>query len=370
VDQIGTSKPNSVSLILPNKAPFKYSAPQPIPDHRAAFLEVLARLADPHHGAVADVASIAVVGHRVVHGGDISRAAVIDPQLMVQIRRAAAWAPLHNPANIVGIETAQSALSHAAHVAVFDTAFHQTMPPESYTYALPRGLAEQHGLRRYGFHGSSYKFILQVVADGLGRRPEDLNLVVCHLGSGASMACIQRGRCVDTTMGMTPLEGMVMGTRCGDIDPGVVLHLSSALGMSTPEVDVLLNKESGMKGLCGMSDFRDLERAAMGGDEGALMAERVFVERVRKYLGSYLVRLEGELDALVFTGGVGENSPRMRGMICRGLTRFGISVDPARNVQKLPAQEISPDGSPSKVLVVPTNEELSIALQAVAAVAP
>mmetsp|Transcript_60285 Transcript_60285/g.126167 ORF Transcript_60285/g.126167 Transcript_60285/m.126167 type:complete len:170 (-) Transcript_60285:141-650(-) len=169
---------------------------------------------------------------------------------------------------------------------------------------------------------------------------------------------------------MTPLEGMVMGTRCGDIDPGVVLHLSSALGMSTPEVDVLLNKESGMKGLCGMSDFRDLERAAMGGDEGALMAERVFVERVRKYLGSYLVRLEGELDALVFTGGVGENSPRMRGMICRGLTRFGISVDPARNVQKLPAQEISPDGSPSKVLVVPTNEELSIALQAVAAVAP
>ncbi|KAJ1491629.1 Acetokinase family-domain-containing protein [Baffinella frigidus] len=302
-----------------------------------------------------------VVGHRVVHGADrFSKATVITPDVELAIQDAARLAPLHNPANLLGIREAMKVFS-CPHVAVFDTAFHTTMPPESYTYAIPLDLAAKHKIRKYGFHGTSYGFVMQQTAERLGKRAEDLNAIICHLGNGASMSCIRKGVCVDTTMGLTPLEGLVMGTRSGDVDPGVYTYLTQ--DMSPAEVDNLLNKASGLKGLCGHSDMQQVIVAADAGEENAQLALKVF--RVRKYLGSYLVRLNGEVDAVVFTAGIGEHSAKVRTLACEGLETLGIALDPAKNahVSRSAGGVISAAHSHTKILVVPTDEELAICLQ-------
>jgi acetate kinase len=329
----------------------------PVPDHAAAIAGVLEDL---------DAESIDAVGHRVVHGGSVFvQATVIDDAVEAEIDRLSVLAPLHNPPGLQGIRAARAALPFVPHVAVFDTAFHATLAPEAYTYAIDAKVAHEFGVRRYGFHGTSYRYVTRRAADVLGRPLEDLRLVVLHLGNGASAAAVAGGRSVDTSMGMTPLEGLVMGTRSGDLDPAVLLHLQRVGGYDTAALDELLNRSSGLKGLGGHSDMRDLIAAAEGGDERAALAFEVYVRRLQRYIGAYAAELGG-LDALVFTAGVGENSPVVRDRAVERLGFLGISVDAALNAARSSEPRIvSPGDSPVAVLVVPTNEELQIALETV-----
>lgn len=328
----------------------------PIPDHEAGMRVVLEAIGTEHE--------IAAVGHRVVHGGSLfASATVITDDVEAAIDELSALAPLHNPANLLGIRAAQLALPHVPHVAVFDTAFHQTLPPAAYTYAIDAALAAEHGVRRYGFHGTSHKYVSEKAAAVLGRDLADLKMIVLHLGNGASACAIDGGRSVETSMGITPLEGLVMGTRSGDIDPAALIHLHRQGGLSFDELDVLLNRKSGLLGLTGMADMREVQDAAAAGDDIAEAALAVYRHRIRRYLGAYLVHLGG-LDAIVFTAGVGENNVLLRRRVLAGLSFLGITVDEERNavVSKQP-RIISTDGSLVTVLVVPTNEELEIARQ-------
>jgi acetate kinase len=311
---------------------------------------------------------ITAVGHRVVHGGSVfTKATVITDEIVRQIEELSALAPLHNPANVTGIRAARTALPNVPHVAVFDTAFHQTLPPEAYTYAIDAKLASDYSIRRYGFHGTSHKYVSERAAEFLGRPLGELKIIVLHLGNGASACAIDGGRSIDTSMGMTPLAGLVMGTRSGDLDPAILSYLHRQAGLDFDELDDLLNKKSGMQGLAGRNDMRDVFDAASAGDEAAQAALDVYCHRLRHYIGAYLAALGG-LDALVFTAGVGENSAPLREQALAGLAGLGISVDPALNALKSKeARYISPDGSPVAVLVVPTNEELEIARQSAAA---
>jgi len=335
-----------------------------LPDHAIAFNKVQEILTGVG-GLVKNVADIKVVGHRVVHGGaKFSTPAIVDAATDAEIEKCASLAPLHNPANLNAIRVAKEVFPTATHVAIFDTAFHATMPPESYRYAIPKELYTKAHIRRYGFHGTSYKYVSGAAADALGQPVEQLNMIICHLGNGCSMACLQRGKVVDTTMGLTPLEGLVMGTRSGALDPGAYTHLCNQLGMSPKEVDTLLNKKSGLLGISGYSDMREnIDRAAKG-DPDATLARQLYVQRLRKYLGSFLVRLNGDLDALVFTAGVGENDRGLREMVCTGLLSFGIDIDPVKNqaTQGIMA-EVQSLESRVKIMVVPTNEELEMAKQ-------
>ena len=327
-----------------------------VTDHGAALREIIARLA-------LSPGDIDVVGHRVVHGGQaFSAPALITPEVECAIADFIPLAPLHNPANLLGIQRAREAFPDSAHVAVFDTAFHATMGADAYTYALPAHLLADHGVRRYGFHGSSYRYVLDATAAHLGRPAGAVNAIILHLGNGASMAAIRAGACVDTTMGMTPLEGLVMGTRSGDVDPGVLTFLQAELGMSATEVDATLNRRSGLLGLCGESDMRAVCARAEGGDPDALLARRVAVARIRKHLGAFFVRLGGAVDAVVFTGGIGENDAALREAVCADLGGLGVAVDTAKNAAGM--TEVQAAFSAVKVMVVPTNEEVSIALQA------
>lgn len=335
-----------------------------LPDHVFAMKKVTEMLTGAG-GMVKDISAIKVVGHRVVHGGDkFSTPAVVDAATEAEIEKCTTLAPLHNPANLSGIRAARGSFPSAQQVAVFDTAFHATMPPESFRYAIPKELYEKHHIRRYGFHGTSYKYVSAAAAEFLDRPLEDLNMIIFHLGNGASMACLQNGKVVDTTMGLTPLEGLVMGTRSGDLDPGAYTHLCNELKMTPKEVDTLLNKKSGLLGISGNADMREnIDRAAKG-DQDALLARALTVQRLRKYVGSFLVRLNGDLDALVFTAGVGENDRGLREMVCAGLESLGVDIDVAEN-QKIQGKlaEVQSSKSRAKILVVPTNEELSIATQ-------
>jgi acetate kinase len=310
---------------------------------------------------------IAAVGHRVVHGGSVfTSATVITDEVLGQIEELSPLAPLHNPANLTGIRAARKALPDIPHVAVFDTAFHQTLPPEAYTYAIDAHLAAEHSIRRYGFHGTSHKFVSERAAEFLGRPIADLKIIVLHLGNGASVCAIAGGRSIDTSMGMTPLEGLVMGTRSGDLDPAILSYLHREAGLDFDDLDDLLNKRSGMLGLTGKSDMRDVVDAAASGDDAAQTALAVYSHRLRHYIGAYIAQLGG-LDALVFTAGVGENSVVVRAEAVAGLSGLGISVDSELNAAKSRlARYISPEGSPVAVLVIPTNEELEIARQTVA----
>jgi acetate kinase len=314
-------------------------------------------------------AGLAAIGHRVVHGGErFSAPAVIDDQVVEAIREQAPLAPLHNPANLLGIETARAAFPAVPQVAVFDTAFHRTMPPRATRYALPRDLADRLRIRRYGFHGTSHAYVSREAAAHLGRPLAEVNLVTMHLGNGASVAAVAGGSSVDTSMGLTPLEGLVMGTRSGDLDPAIVFYLHREAGLEFDAIETLLNQQSGMRGLAGANDMREVERRAVGGDEAAREALEVYCYRLRKYVAAYAAAL-GRVDALVFTAGVGEHSPGVRAGVCGGLEWFGVRVDPARNqARSEQARTVSSDDSTVAVLVVPTNEELEIAEQALAAI--
>ncbi|MGA1810783.1 acetate kinase [Frondihabitans sp. 4ASC-45] len=338
-----------------------------IPDHAAGFAAMLK--AFEQHGPSFDEHPLIAVGHRVVHGGsEFDRATVVNPDVEKAIERLSALAPLHNPANLQGIRAAREAFPDSPQVAVFDTAFHQTLAPAAYTYAIDAALAEKHSIRRYGFHGTSHKFVSQAAADFLGKPLAELKMIVLHIGNGASATAINGGRSIETSMGLTPLEGLVMGTRSGDVDPAVVFHLHREEGLSFEELETMLNKKSGLLGLTGNGDMRDVQDAASRGDEVAEGALAVYRHRIRHYVGAYIAQLGG-LDAIVFTAGVGENNALLRRRTLLGLDFLGITIDDDRNeLGSRDARYISAEGAPVAVLVVPTDEELEIARQAAALV--
>ncbi|MEO5851039.1 MAG: acetate kinase [Nocardioides sp.] len=321
------------------------------------------------HGPAIDHQSLAAIGHRVVHGGArFAGPTLVDDGVLAAIEELVPLAPLHNPANLEGIRVAMRLFPRVAQVAVFDTAFHQTMPPHAYTYAVPRAWREEHRVRRYGFHGTSYAFVSQVAADLLGRDVEETHLVVLHLGNGASAAAVRGGRSIDTSMGMTPLEGLVMGTRAGDLDPAVHAHLHRQAGWSLDEIDRALNRDSGLRGLSGHNDFRELMALRGAGDAAAALAFDVYAYRLRKYVGAYYAAL-GTVHAIVFTGGVGQHNPALRAAALSGLERLGIGLDPDLNDRQVRGPVVvSADGTEVPVLVVPTDEEWEIARQSLAVV--
>ncbi|HUT78070.1 MAG TPA: acetate/propionate family kinase [Polyangia bacterium] len=340
---------------------------QPFADHEAGLRAVFELLVSPEHGAIERLEQLVAVGHRTVHGGTrFTEATVVDDAVIDELRRVSVLAPLHNPLNLLGIELCRRLLPPGVpQVGVFDTAFHMTMPEHAFRYALPRDLADERMLRRFGFHGTSHKYVAETACRFLGRPANSLELVTCHLGNGASVTAVDHGRSVDTSMGLTPLEGLVMGTRCGDLDPGLLLHLLGS-GMTREEVDQLLNKRSGLLGLSGLSsDMRELETAADAGHPGALLAIQVFCYRVRKYIGAYAAAMGG-IDGIVFTGGIGENAAGIRSRICQGLGFLGVELDPERNRERPRGAEplrISREDAPVAVLVVPTDEEGAIAAE-------
>ncbi len=333
-------------------------------EHQVAVERSLALLGHPELGVIKDRKEVAAVGHRVVHGGERFKASVkIDDAVLEGIEECFDMAPLHNPPNVKGYRAARAVLPDVPHVAVFDTSFHQTMPKHAYLYGLPFVLYERYGIRRYGFHGTSHRFVSRRLADLMGRSPDEsgLRLITCHLGNGCSVAAIQGGRSVDTSMGFTPLEGLVMGTRCGDMDPAVVLHVMQREELGTAEANAMLNKHSGLLGVSGVSnDMRALLEAEAAGNERARAAIDLFCYRLRKYIASYVGALGG-IDGLAFAGGIGENSPDIRRRALGGLDSMGLAIDLEKNAGQRAEGEISPAGSRARVFVVPTNEELLIA---------
>ncbi|MFF1450769.1 acetate kinase [Streptomyces sp. NPDC058274] len=344
----------------------------PIADHAAALKAVAEELAKDGLGL--DSPELAAIGHRVVHGGKFfTRPTVIDDSVLAEIQRLIPVAPLHNPANLTGILTARTLRPDLPQVAVFDTAFHTTMPESAARYAIDVKTADEHRIRRYGFHGTSHAYVSRATAKLLDRAPEDVNVIVLHLGNGASASAVRGGRCVDTSMGLTPLEGLVMGTRSGDMDPAVIFHLMRVGGMSTDEIDTLLNKKSGLVGLCGDNDMREIRRRI---DEGgadaasARLAFDIYIHRLKKYIGAYYAVL-GRVDAVAFTAGVGENAAPVREAAIAGLEELGLAVDGERNaVRSGEPRLISPEYARVAVAVVPTDEELEIATQTYALVGP
>jgi acetate kinase len=339
-----------------------------VADHQVGLEHIVSGLRET--GVLADVTQLRAVGHRVVHGGEaFHRPTLVDDPVVAAIRDTIPLAPLHNPANLDGIEIARRLFPGVPQVAVFDTAFHQTMPRASYHYAIPEYLYREHWVRRYGFHGTSHHYVAKRAAAMLGKCLESCNLITLHLGNGASATAIRDGRSVDTSMGMTPLEGLVMGTRCGDIDPAIHFYLCENLGLDNDTLEDLLNRKSGLLGICGVNDMREIHRLAAGGDERAELAIGVFCHRLKKYLGAYYAEL-GRVDAVVFTGGIGENDGETRARACAGLEPLGIRLDlEANRAQARGERVISTLGSRVKLLVIPTNEELEIARQSLEAVA-
>ncbi|WP_055701621.1 MULTISPECIES: acetate kinase [Streptomyces] len=340
---------------------------EPMADHEAALKAVARELAADGLGL--DSPELAAIGHRVVHGGlKFTAPTVIDDVVLAEIQRLVPVAPLHNPANITGIRTAQALRPDLPQVAVFDTAFHTTMPESAARYAMDVKTADEHRVRRYGFHGTSHAYVSRETAKLLGKAPEDVNVIVLHLGNGASASAVRGGLCVDTSMGLTPLEGLVMGTRSGDMDPAVIFHLARVGGMSVDEIDILLNKKSGLIGLCGDNDMREIRRRIDEGDQEAALAFDIYIHRLKKYIGAYYAVL-GRVDAIAFTAGVGENAAPVREAAVAGLEELGLAVDGALNsVRSDEARLISPEYARVAVAVVPTDEELEIATQTYALV--
>ncbi|WP_405695563.1 acetate kinase [Streptomyces coelicoflavus] len=338
-----------------------------VPDHDAALKAMAAEL--DRDGLGLDSSELAAIGHRVVHGGlRFTEPTVVDDAVLAEIERLIPVAPLHNPANLTGIRTAQALRPDLPQVAVFDTAFHTTMPESAARYAIDVETADAHRVRRYGFHGTSHAYVSRETARLLGRAPEDVNVIVLHLGNGASASAVRGGRCVDTSMGLTPLEGLVMGTRSGDTDPAVIFHLMRVGGMSADEIDTLLNKRSGLIGLCGDNDMREIRRRVDAGDERAGLAFDIYIHRLKKYIGAYYAVL-GRVDAVAFTAGVGENSAPVREAAVAGLEGLGLVVDGGLNaVRGDGARLISPADARVAVAVVPTDEEMEIAAQTYALV--
>ena len=335
---------------------------EPMKDHRKALELVLNALVDPNYGAISTMEEINAVGHRVVHGGEkFASSVIIDDEVMEALHDSIDLAPLHNPPNIMGIEACKELMPNTPMVGVFDTAFHQTIPMENYIYPLPYELYEKYGIRKYGFHGTSHKYVSRRAAEILEKDVEDLNIISCHLGNGASVCAIQGGKSVETSMGFTPLEGLAMGTRSGDLDPAIIPFIMEKENLTFEEVNELFNKQSGVLGISGVSsDFRDLEEAAEAGNTRAQLALDVFANRVKKYIGAYTA-IMCDVDALIFTAGIGENSIYIREKICEGLECIGIMLDKDRNQVRGKESIISRSIIATSILVIPTNEELMIA---------
>ncbi len=366
VERIGETSGRIVHTVFKGDDAHTVTRDGALKDHRAGLQQVAELLMDAEVGVIADAAEIDAVGHRVVHGGEqFSATTIITPAVKTAIERLAPFAPLHNPPNLQGITVAEEVFPNAVQVAVFDTAFHQTMPPHAYRYAIPNHLYDDHRIRVYGFHGTSHLYVSRQAAEMLGKPLAETNIITAHLGNGASMAAVAGGRSVDTSMGFSPLAGLMMGSRSGDLDPAVVYFLGTKLGKSFAEIDRMLNKESGLIGITGVNDLRDIEARCAAGDELAELALAMYSYRIRKYIGAYIAAL-GRVDALVFTAGVGENSDEVRRRACEGLENLGIKLDAARNIgRKKEAVAIHADDSLVKIFVIPTNEELEIARQTV-----
>jgi acetate kinase len=333
-----------------------------LPDHEAGLHEVAALLSDKVDGVIHDPGEIEAVGHRVVHGGESFKATtIISDAIKEKIKELFSLAPLHNPANYLGIEVAEKIFTNAKQVAVFDTAFHQTMPEKAFRYAIPENFYTEERIRAYGFHGTSHKYVCEQAMNYLD--DQKAKLITVHLGNGCSMAAVDAGKSVDTTMGFGPVSGLIMGTRSGDIDAAVIFHLIEQLGYSATEVSELLNKKSGMQGLTGLSDMRDIRKAILSGDKNAALASDMYAYRIKKYIGAYTAVLNG-LDAIVFTAGVGENAADIRARVCRNMEWFGIHLDEEKNGALTGSiRKISNDSSEVKILVIATNEELEIVKQ-------
>lgn len=350
------------SRLKQEKGDDEYIIEEDMKDHTEAVKHVFDAITDKENGVISDLSEIDAVGHRFVHGGEkITKSVVIDEEVKKAVKEYSKFAPLHNPANMMGLEACEKLLPNVKNVAVFDTAFHQSMPKETYLYGIDYKYYEEQAIRKYGFHGTSHDFITQKTAKVLEKDQNELNMISCHLGNGSSICAIKEGKSFDTTMGLTPLEGLVMGTRSGDLDPTVVTFLMNEYGYDTKKMDNVLNKESGVLGVSGVSsDFRDLENAAKEGNERADIALKMFANRAKRYVAGYMAEIE-KVDAIVFTGGIGENSATMRADIMKGFEQFGIKLDPEKNNVRGGCHLISTDDSKVKVFVIATNEELMIA---------
>jgi len=339
---------------------------EPVPNHEHGMRKAVDLLTDGKKGVIKDRSEISAVGHRVVHGGEaFHQPTLITDEVIAAIENTIPLAPLHNPANLDGIKVARELFPAAPQVAVFDTAFHQTIPPHAYHYALPIELYEKHRVRRYGFHGTSHQFVAGECAKAMGKKVEDINIITVHLGNGCSMTAVEKGKSIDTTLGLTPLEGLVMGTRSGDVDPAIYAFLARNCDMDIDAIDNMLNKKSGLKGLCGMNDMRDIHGAIEKGDKLAKLALDVQTYRNRKYIGAYMAAL-GHVDAIVFTAGIGENDNIVREKTVEGLEAFGIIMDKKVNDQRVKKPTLlSTKESAVQIWGIPTNEELAIARQAV-----
>ncbi|MCW9023662.1 MAG: acetate kinase [Gammaproteobacteria bacterium] len=366
VERIGEANASSVYRQHSAETDVKeHKQHSPVADHVAGLQQIFAFL--QNSSATDAMKSLDAIGHRVVHGGETFQdPTLIDDRVIEGIREMSPLAPLHNPANLVGIETARTLWPQVPQVAVFDTAFFKTLPPHAYRYALPNELHKDYHVRRYGFHGTSHQYVAQQAALYLQQPLQSLRIITLHLGNGASAAAIRNGICIDTSMGMTPLEGLIMGTRSGDLDPALPFYLNRTVGMKLNEIEVLLHHNSGMKGICGASDMREVHRLAQQGNEQARLAIEMYCYRICKYIGAYYAALGG-LDLLIFTAGIGEHDPVIRYSICNSLSALDITLDPQRNQHnESDTQIISREDSEVKVLVVPTNEELEIARQTLA----
>lgn len=340
---------------------------QEIKDHKEGMHLLIETITAAETGVISDKSEIAAIGHRVVQGGEAFReATLIDAATKNAIEENNVLAPLHNPANLTGIRTAEELFPGIPNIAVFDTEFHQTMPPKAFMYALPYEFYTDLKIRRYGYHGTSHKYVAKRVAKALGKPSEAINVITVHLGNGGSISAIQSGKCIDTSMGMTPLAGVMMGSRCGDIDPAISGYVADMKQLSAKEVDTILNKESGLKGICGMNDMRDIHESAAQGDERAKLAVDMFTYVVKKYIGSYFAAL-GTVDAIAFTAGIGENDDIVRAAVCTNMQGLGIEIDLAANDGRISHEKrISTENSKVQVWVIPTNEELQIAKDTVA----
>jgi acetate kinase len=362
VERIGQDMGKLVNKLAPDTDnERKVVIDEPFADHETAMKRVVELLTDENDGVIKDKSEINAIGHRVLLGGEeIKESVKVTDEVKDIIRKYIPLGPLHNPANLAGIEVCEHLFPGTPNVGVFDTEFHQTMPEKAFLYPLPYSLYEDLKIRRYGFHGTSHRFVAKQAAKFLGKAPEDLNLVICHLGNGCSMSAVKAGKCVDTTMGITPLEGLMMGTRCGDIDPALVPFIMDRKGLTGAEMDTLMNKESGLFGICGMSDMRDIHAAVESGDEKAKTALDMFVYRIKKYIGSFIAAL-GNVDAIVFTAGIGENDDIVREMVCADMELFGIKIDLEENATRRGTERSLNAGGKTEVLIIPTNEELEIA---------
>ncbi len=349
-----------VKVKLPNGE--KKTIMHDIPEHTEGVKFIFSLLTDPEIGAIKDLKEINAVGHRMVHGGEkFNKSVLLDDEVLKAFEECSDLAPLHNPANLKGVNAVKELMPGLPQVGVFDTAFHQTMPPKAFMYAIPYELYEKYGIRRYGFHGTSHRYVSARACEFLGLDPEKTKMITCHVGNGGSIAAVKNGKCIDTSMGLTPLEGLVMGTRAGDIDGGAVLYIEKKLGLDADGMSDLLNKKSGVAGLTGgSSDMRDVEAAAREGNDRARLAQDMYFYRIKKYIGSYAAAMGG-VDVIVFTAGVGENQTSMRSEVCKDMEFLGVKFDEVRNMVRGEEAIISADDSKVKVVVIPTDEELMIA---------